>query len=93
MEIIKNLSAGTNAIRSYEKFAAAAGKKTAEKAPANTDKVDFDFSSALAAAKANTVAGIESGAGAERIEQLKAAYSGDNCPISSDIIAMAVLGH
>ena len=90
---IKNLRPNTNAIRSYEKFAGvSANKKTAEKSPVNTDKVDFDFAGALAAAKENTAASIEADANAARIEQLQAAYSGDNCPISSEIIAMAVLG-
>lgn len=89
---IKSLRPNTSAIRSYEKFAgASAGKKTVEKAPVNTDKVDFDFAGALAAAKANTASGIEAEANTARIEQLQAAYSGDNCPVSSEIIAMAVL--
>ena len=90
---IKNLRPNASAIRSYEKFAGvSAKKKTAEKSPVNTDKVDFDFASALSAAKANTAASIEAEANAARIEQLQSAYSGDNCPVSSEIIAMAVLG-
>ena len=89
---IKNLRPNTNAIRSYEKFAGvSAGKKAVEKTPVNIDKVDFDFAGALAAAKANTASGIEAEADAARIEQLRVAYSGDSCPVSSDIIAMAVL--
>ncbi len=90
---IKNLRPNAGAIRSYEKFAGvSAGKKTAEKPPVNTDKVDFDFAGALAAAKANTASAIETEANTTRIEQLRAAYSGDNCPVSPEIIAMAVLG-
>jgi len=90
---IKNLRPNANVIRSYEKFAGvSANKKKIEKAPVNTDKVDFDFASALAAAKANTAASIDAEANAAKIEQLQAAYSGDNCPVSSEIIAMAVLG-
>ena len=90
---IKNLRPNAGAIRSQEKFAGvSAGKKTAEKTPVNTDKVDFDFAGALAAAKANTASAIEAEANTTRIEQLRAAYSGDNCPVSPEIIAMAVLG-
>lgn len=90
---IKNLIPNASAIRSYEKFAnVSAGKKEKGKAPANTDKVDFDFAGALAAAKANTASSIEADAGAEKIRQLQAAYSGDNCPVSSEIIAKAILG-
>lgn len=90
---IKNLRPNAGAIRSYEKFASvSAGKKEKSKASANTDKVDFDFAGALAAAKANTASSIDAEANAERIQQLQAQYSGDNCPVSSEIIAMSVLG-
>lgn len=90
---IKNLRA--NAIRSYEKLAASAPvKKDTEKAPvkANTDKVDFDFSSALAAAKANVASSADADANIERIRELQAKYEGENCPVSSDCIANAILG-
>lgn len=90
---IKNLRANVSAIRSYEKFASVSTeKKEKGKAPANTDKVDFDFAGALAAAKANTAAGIDAEANTEKIEQLRNAYSGDSCPVSSEIIAKAILG-
>ena len=79
---IKNLRA--NAIRSYEKLAAAA--------PANTDKVDFDFSSALAAAKANVASSADADANTKRIAELQAQYEGEYCPVSSESIANAVLG-
>lgn len=90
---IKNLRA--NAIRSYEKLAASAPvKKDAERASvkSNTDKVDFDFSSALAAAKANVASSADAEANIERISQLQAQYEGDSCPVSSDCIANAILG-
>lgn len=90
---IKNLRTNTNAIRSYEKVAnTLPGKKETGKTRSNTDKVDFDFSSALAAAKANTASSIEAEANTSRIEQLQAQYSGDSCPVSSEIIAKAILG-
>lgn len=89
---IKNLRTNAGAIRSYEKVANALPKKETGKPRANTDKVDFDFGSALAAAKANTASSIEAEANTARIEQLQAQYSGDSCPVSAEIIAQAILG-
>lgn len=88
---IKNLR--VNAIRSYEKVASSMPvKKDAGKAPSNTDKVDFDFGSALAAAKANAASSIDAEANTERIEELQNQYSGESCPVSSEDIAKAILG-
>lgn len=90
---IKNLRA--NAIRSYEKLAASVpAKKDTEKVhvKANTDKVDFDFSGALAAAKANVASSADADANIERIAELQAKYEGESCPISSENIANAILG-
>lgn len=89
---IKNL---TNAIRAYEKLSSSVpAKKDREKAPvkANTDKVDFDFSGALAAAKANVASAANGEASADRVRELQAQYEGENCPVSSDCIANAILG-
>lgn len=89
---IKNLRA--NAIRSYEKLAAVApAKKDTEKNPvkANTDKVDFDFTGALAAAKANVASSADADANIMRIAELQAQYEGENCPVSSESIANAIL--
>ncbi|MDE6578903.1 MAG: hypothetical protein K2K41_00005 [Ruminiclostridium sp.] len=89
---IKNLRA--NAIRSYEKLANAvpAKKDTGKSAvKANTDKVDFDFSSALAAAKANVASAADAEANTARINELQAQYAGDSCPIPSESIATAIL--
>ena len=89
---IKNLRAN-NAIRTYEKLSSQVNpKKTGSKAASNTDKVDFDFASSLAAAKANAASSIDAEANASRIEELRAKYSGDNCPVSSEAIAKAILG-
>lgn len=89
---IKNLRA--NVIRSYEKLAnAVPAKKDTEKSvvKANTDKVDFDFSSALAAAKANVASAADAEANAARISELQAQYAGENCPVPSESIATAIL--
>lgn len=89
---IKNLRAN-NAIRTYEKLSTpAASKKNDAKGVSNTDKVDFDFASSLAAAKANAASSIDAEANTGRIEALQAAYSGETCPVSSEAIAKAILG-
>ncbi len=90
---IKNLRA--NAIRSYEKLVAAVPvKRDTEKAPAktNTDKVDFDFAGALAAAKSNVASRADADANIQCIAELQAQYEGENCPVSSESIANAILG-
>lgn len=90
---IKNLRAN-NAIRTYEKLNTQTNpKKQGAKSAVNTDKVDFDFNSSLAAAKANAASSIDAEANAAKIEALQAAYSGDSCPVSSDAIAKAILGN
>lgn len=88
---IKNLRA--NAIRTYEMAASTVSvKKDAEKTRSNTDKVDFDFKSALAAAKANAASRIDAEANAGRIRELQAMYEGETCPVSSEDVAKAILG-
>ena len=88
---IKNLRA--NAIRSYEMAASTVPvKKETGNTRSNTDKVDFDFKSALAAAKADAAGRIDAEASAGRIGELQAAYAGENCPASSEDIAKAILG-
>ena len=90
---IKNLRTNS-AIRTYEKLTTQTNpKKSQEKSSSNTDKVDFDFNSSLAAAKANAASSIDAEANAAKIEALQAAYSGDNCPVSSDAIARAIVGN
>ena len=89
---IKNLRAD-NAIRTYGKLSSQLGaKKSGVKASANTDKLEFDFASSLAAAKANAANSIDADASAEKIRELQAAYSGENCPVSSAAIAKAIIG-
>ena len=89
---IKNLRAN-NAIRTYEKLSSQVNpKKTGGKAASNTDKVDFDFASSLAAAKANAASSIDAEANADKIAALQAQYQGENCPVSSEAIAKSILG-
>ena len=90
---IKNLRAN-NAIRTYEKLSSQVNaKKSGTKASSNTDKVDFDFASSLAAAKANAASSIDAEANADKIQALRAQYQGENCPVSSETIAKAILGN
>ncbi len=88
---IKNLRA--NAIRSYEMAVSSVPVKKEENAStrSNTDKVDFDFKSALAAAKANAASRIDAEVNAGRIQELQAEYAGESCPVSSEDIAKAIL--
>ena len=89
---IKNLRAN-NAIRTYEKLSTPVNsKKSGAKAASNTDKVDFDFASSLAAAKANAASSVDAETNAEKIEALQAEYQGETCPVSSEAIARAILG-
>lgn len=89
---IKNLRANS-AIRSYEKLSPHVNsKKPGEKTASNTDTLDFDFASCLAAAKANAASSIDAEANTSRIEALRAQYQGDECPVSSEAIARAILG-
>ena len=89
---IKNLRAN-NAIRTYEKLSSPVNsKKSGAKTAANTDKVDFDFASSLAAAKANAASSVDAEANTEKIKALQAKYAGENCPVSSEDIAKAIIG-
>ena len=89
---IKNLRAN-NAIRTYEKLTSQVNpKKAGAKAAANTDKVDFDFASSLAAAKANAASSVDADANAAKIKELQAQYAGETCPVSSEAIAKAIIG-
>ncbi|MCH5200050.1 MAG: hypothetical protein J1F60_03735 [Oscillospiraceae bacterium] len=89
---IKNLRAN-NAIRTYEKLSSSLNpKKSGEKSASNTDKVDFDFMSSIAAAKANAASSIDAEANAAKIAALQAQYQGESCPVSSEDIAKAIVG-
>lgn len=88
---IKNIR--TNALRSYEKISSLSAKKTSETGKSvNTDKVDFDFASSLAAAKANAASSVDAQTNTDRIRQLQAQYTGETCPVASEAVAKAILG-
>lgn len=86
-----------NAINSYKAIKSTkpadvtceSGKKSAS---GNFDKVEFDFSQALASAKVNVVSVVTGDADSARIDALKAQYANGFCPRSALQIAAAVLG-
>ena len=84
-----------NAINTYKKVnlgsSRAASKDVSEKAP-NTDKIEFDFSASIGAAKINIASSVEADMNTAKIEQLQQAYSGDSCPVSSEETAAAIIG-
>lgn len=88
---IKNLRTSTGAIRAYEKVAAGA-KPAAKPKSENVDKIDFDFTGSLGAAKADAVSCAEAEANTARIERLAADYAGDSCPTSAAETAAAIIG-
>ena len=57
----------------------------------NTDKIEFDFGRSLAAAKTGAAARVNESAGEDRIAMLRSLYAGDNCPVSPDEIARAII--
>lgn len=89
---IKNLQ--TSMINAYKKTARVSAPKksdSAQKSAVNTDRVEFDFGRYLEMAKADAAAKADSAVSAERLATLKEAYSGDNCPVSAEETAAAIL--
>lgn len=89
---IKNLQ--SSMINAYKKTAGIRAPKKADaasKSSVNTDRVEFDFSRYLDTAKADVAAKADAALSEERLATLKAAYAGDNCPVSADEIAAAFL--
>lgn len=89
---IKNLQ--SSMISAYKKTArVSTPKKTdsASKSTVNTDRVEFDFGRYLEAAKTDAASKADSAVSAERLAALREAYSGDNCPVSAEETATALL--
>jgi len=57
----------------------------------NTDKIEFDFARSLQAAKAGAAARVNEPAGEDRIAALRNLYAGDNCPVSAEEVARAII--
>ena len=58
---------------------------------ANTDKVDFNFGRSLAAAQSAAAARTGAPASEERLAALAEKYAGDNCPVSAEAVAQAMI--
>ncbi|MCL2637831.1 MAG: hypothetical protein FWD48_05605 [Oscillospiraceae bacterium] len=68
--------------------AGAAGKAGGD----NFDKIEFDFGRATQAAKIDMASALEAEANIARIQQLQAAYEGDNTPATAGQIAETITG-
>lgn len=89
---INNLQFGP--ISAYKKLSKpVSAKKTdsSAKGKANTDKVEFNFGRSLAAAQANAAARANAPASEERLAALAEKYAGDNCPVSAEAVAAAII--
>lgn len=87
---IKNLQ--SSMINAYKKSAGIRAPKKSEsasKVSVNTDRVEFDFGRYLEMAKAGAAAKTDAAANENRLEALKQAYAGDNCPVSAEETAAA----
>lgn len=89
MEINNLQSSIINAYKKVSKVTHSGGKASSVKRQ-NTDKVEFDFSRSISAAKANIASRLDAETNTSRIEELQKAYAGDNCPVSGENIAEAI---
>ncbi|MBO6301177.1 MAG: hypothetical protein J6N15_01925 [Ruminiclostridium sp.] len=83
-----------NSISQYKKLSKPVSSKKSEasaKGRTNTDKVEFDFGRSLTAAKAGAAARANAPASEERLAELAAKYAGDNCPVSAEAVAAAIV--
>lgn len=89
---IRNLH--NNMISAYKKSASLGSpKKAHSQAKAEkTDRVEFDFGRYLEAAKAEAASAADAPASEARLAELAAKYAGDNCPVSAEDAAEAILG-
>lgn len=89
MEINNLQSSIINAYKKVSEVTHSGGKASSVKRQ-NTDKVEFDFSRSIGAAKANIASRLDAETNTSRIEELQKAYAGDNCPVSGENIAEAI---
>ncbi len=83
-----------NSISAYKKLNKPVSSKKSDsssKEKANTDKVEFDFGRSLAAAQAGAAARVNASASNDRLEELARKYAGDNCPVSAEAVAAAIV--
>lgn len=85
-----------NSIGAYKRMnKSSAPKKSASSSAkaslGNTDKIEFNFGRSLAAAQANAASRANAPASEERLAALAEKYAGDNCPVSAEAVASAML--
>jgi hypothetical protein len=83
-----------NSISAYKKLnkpVSAKKSSSSAKSGANTDKVEFNFGRSLAAAQTNAALRANAPASDERIAALAEKYAGDNCPVSAEAVAAAIV--
>ena len=83
-----------NPISAYKKLSKPASAKkssSSAKSEANTDKVEFNFGRSLAAAQTAAASRANAPASEERLAALAEKYAGDNCPVSSEAVAAAII--
>lgn len=88
---IKNFQ--VSSINAYKKLTKSTAVKKNDSVikEANTDKVEFDFGRYLDTAKADAASKADPAASEDRLAALAQQYSGDNCPVSADALASAIL--
>jgi anti-sigma28 factor (negative regulator of flagellin synthesis) len=81
------------AINAYNAIKSTKSADSAKKSVGGTfDSVEIDFSQSVNSAKASVASRLAAQANIEKIKQLQAQYSGDNCPVSAGETAKAVVG-
>ncbi|MBR5090257.1 MAG: hypothetical protein IK093_12585 [Ruminiclostridium sp.] len=83
-----------NSISAYKRLNKPSASKKSEasaKGKVNTDKVEFDFGRSLAAAQTNAALRANAPASEERLAALAEKYAGDNCPVSAEAVASAMI--
>lgn len=89
---IRNLQ--SSMINAYKKTAAGVSPKKTQTAAKTekTDRVEFDFGRYLETAKTEAASAADASASPARLAALAEKYSGDNCPVSAEDVAAAILG-
>ena len=89
---INNVQLGPiSAYKKLTKTPSAKKNSSASKGGVNTDKVDFNFGRSLAAAQSAAAARTSAPASEERLAALAEKYAGDNCPVSAEAVAQAMI--
>lgn len=90
---IRNLQ--NSMINAYKKTANSVSPKAKKAQTAakeeKTDRIEFDFGRYLETAKSEAASSADAPASSARLAALAEKYSGDNCPVSAEDVAAAIL--